>query len=183
MPFEFRGPGRQEKAPETPADLYVELDRENVEYLWGHQKEVLSAYAKPEFVNAPDLCIGLPTGTGKTLVGLLIGEFRRRAGGERVMYLCPTRQLCGQVYDQATKYGLHAVRLDGGAKKRDPLHELRYEQADAIGIATYATLFNSNPGISGPEVVVCDDSHAALQWVTDMWSAAVRREECPLQFD
>jgi len=183
MPFEFKGPGRQEKAPETPADLYVELDRENVEYLWAHQKEILSAYAKPEYLTAPDLCIGLPTGTGKTLVGLLIGEFRRRAKGERVMYLCPTRQLCRQVYDQASKYGLKTVRLDGGAKNRDPQHELRYEQGAAVGIATYATLFNSNPGLSGPEVVICDDSHAAQQWVSGMWSASAKREECPLEFD
>jgi hypothetical protein len=39
----------------------------------------------------------LPTGSGKTLVGLLIGEWLRRKNKERVVFLCPTRQLVNQV--------------------------------------------------------------------------------------
>ncbi|WP_369679951.1 DEAD/DEAH box helicase family protein [Lentzea flaviverrucosa] len=46
--------------------------------------------------NSADGAIELPTGAGKTLVGGLIGDFRRRVTGERVAYLCPTKQLARQ---------------------------------------------------------------------------------------
>jgi superfamily II DNA or RNA helicase len=48
-------------------------------------------------VGRTDLALELPTGTGKTLVGLLIAEWRRQTGNERVLYLCATRQLAHQV--------------------------------------------------------------------------------------
>jgi superfamily II DNA or RNA helicase len=60
----------------------------------------------------------LPTGSGKTLVGLLLGEWRRRKFGERVVYLCTTRQLVHQVAEQSrAKYGLKVHAFVG--KKAD----------------------------------------------------------------
>jgi superfamily II DNA or RNA helicase len=53
-------------------------------------------------LNEPDVALHLPTGSGKTLVGLLIAEWLRRKNHERVVYLCPTRQLVNQVAEQAT---------------------------------------------------------------------------------
>jgi replicative superfamily II helicase len=58
-------------------------------------------------LKAQDVALQLPTGSGKTLVGLLLAEWRRRKFGERVVYLCPTRQLVNQVAEEASsKYGL-----------------------------------------------------------------------------
>ena len=58
-------------------------------------------------VETPDVALQLPTGSGKTLVGLLTAEWRRRRNQERVVYLCTTRQLVNQVVEQAEeKYGL-----------------------------------------------------------------------------
>jgi hypothetical protein len=60
------------------------------ESLWFHQGTVLLDWHR----NHPDdhdVAIELPTGAGKTPVGALIGDYRRRAFRERVAYLCPTR--------------------------------------------------------------------------------------------
>jgi len=38
-----------------------------------------------EAVHLTDVALQLPTGSGKTLVGLLIAEWRRRKYGERVV--------------------------------------------------------------------------------------------------
>jgi superfamily II DNA or RNA helicase len=102
----FKIPSTSEASAEKPALLFHDLKRDtDVKFLWGHQKEVLDAYYD-HHLETKDLALELPTGTGKTLVGLLIGEFRRRSGRERVVFLCSTKQLCAQVHGQAKKYGI-----------------------------------------------------------------------------
>ncbi len=51
--------------------------------------------------NFKDVALQLPTGSGKTLVGLLIGEWRRRKFKDKVVYLCPNKQLVHQAVSQA----------------------------------------------------------------------------------
>lgn len=63
------------------------------------------------------LALELPTGSGKTLVGLLIGEYRRRKNKEKVVFLCPTNQLVNQVVEQSNlKYGLKAIAFCGNKR-------------------------------------------------------------------
>ncbi|WP_375233948.1 DEAD/DEAH box helicase [Pseudomonas savastanoi] len=64
----------------------------------------------------------LPTGSGKTLVGVVLAEWRRRKYGERVVYLCPTNQLVHQVATQARDfYGIDVAEFTGA--KQDYLFE------------------------------------------------------------
>ena len=86
-----------------------------IQHLWSHQADILRAYHKEH--KGKDIALELPTGTGKTLVGLLIGEWRRLVFGERAVYLCPTRQLARQVGLRATEYGMKAHVLVGSQKE------------------------------------------------------------------
>ena len=52
-------------------------------------------------MDTPDLALELPTGTGKTLPGLLIADWVRRVRSARVAYACPTVQLARQVSETA----------------------------------------------------------------------------------
>ena len=52
-----------------------------IKHLWSQQADLLRAYHQ-EHLTARDVAIELPTGAGKTLVGLLIAEWRRHAEGE-----------------------------------------------------------------------------------------------------
>src|SRR5947209_5119306 len=91
--------------PDNPEALFRDLKSRSpqIQHLWSHQADILRAYHKE--VGQKDVALELPTGTGKTLVGLLIAEWRRIALGERAVYLCPTRQLARQVGLRAIEYG------------------------------------------------------------------------------
>ena len=90
----------------TPGELYHDLPRRPgaVPGLWSHQSHMLKAYTDSR--NKPDLALELPTGTGKTLTGLLIAEWNRQKNNERVLYSCPTRQLAEQVRSAANREGI-----------------------------------------------------------------------------
>lgn len=90
---------------ETPGELYRDLPRRPgaVPGLWAHQSEMLKAYVGESKYS--DVALELPTGTGKTLVGLLIAEWNRLNRNERVLYACPTQQLAEQVHAAAHKEG------------------------------------------------------------------------------
>jgi len=54
--------------------------------LWPWQREILAAYEPGD----GDAAVELPTGTGKTLIGLLVGEDFRERQGAPVAYLAGT---------------------------------------------------------------------------------------------
>src|SRR5215471_6625548 len=98
----FRGKAQTEAAPVSPEALYRDLPRrpDAKPGLLIHQGDLLRAYAA-KYVATPDLALELPTGTGKTLPGLLIADWVRRFRSARVAYACPTVQLARQVADMA----------------------------------------------------------------------------------
>src|SRR2546423_1402775 len=109
----FKKPASQTPVPESPDRLFRDLPRRKHASLFDHQGQILRTYvAKAQ--DASDVALQLPTGSGKTLVGLLLAEWRRRKNHDRVVYLCPTRQLVNQVAEEAnTKYGLSVEPFTG----------------------------------------------------------------------
>jgi superfamily II DNA or RNA helicase len=92
----FRKRGAAHTVAESPSLLFRDLRRSpEIKFLWEHQGKLLEEYHK-KHLNTPNVALELPTGSGKTLVGLLIAEYRRQISNARVVYLCPTRQLCNQ---------------------------------------------------------------------------------------
>ena len=174
----FRTTTKKSEAPESPSALFHDLsDRSDaVKYLWAHQKEILDSY-HADHLDTADVALELPTGAGKTLVGLLIAEFRRRANAERIAYLCPTRQLARQVGAQAVEYGINAHVFIGKQSRYDPSQFASYQQAEAIAITTYSGVFNVNPRIDTPHVLIFDDAHSCESYVTGMWSLEIDRSE------
>ena len=122
---------------------------------------------------------GAADGTGKTLIGLLIAEWRRQRRGERALYLCPTRQLAYQVGAQAARYGINAqVCLT-------PEYEglTSWQGGDAVAISTYAALFNYRPRSTAPQTLILDDAHAAENYVADHWTVTIDHEEMPGRYE
>jgi superfamily II DNA or RNA helicase len=73
------------------------------------QAHVLAGYVR--YINNSDLAVELPTGYGKTLVGLLIADLALERG-QTVAYLTGTNQLADQVLLQADGLpGLDAVKF------------------------------------------------------------------------
>lgn len=99
--------------------------------LWSEQADVLRAYAAGH-VESADVALELPTGSGKTLVGLLIAEWRRLAMGERVAFVCPTNQLARQTYEKSRGYGIEPVLLVGPSDDWDAASHSRFQQGEAV---------------------------------------------------
>ena len=145
-----------------------------------HQKEMLAAYAEG-MVNERDVAMQLPTGSGKTLVGLLIAEWRRRKFKDRVVYLCPTRQLVHQTVAQAEEsYGIDAVAFTGSKRSYAARDISNYLTGAKVAVTTYSSLFNTHPFFDSPDTIILDDAHAAENYVAKMWSIEVPSGDGPL---
>ena len=172
----FKRNSHSTRAPDSPEELLRQLPRRKIPDVLPHQRELMRLYAS-EALDKGDVALQLPTGSGKTLVGLLIAEWRRRKYQERVVYLCPTRQLVNQVVEQAEeKYGLSVVGFTGPRGNYKPPEKAAYNLANRIAVTTYSSLFNVNPFFSDADVLIVDDVHAAENYVAALWSVRVERD-------
>lgn len=162
----------------SPEELYLSgtLPRTTaaVDSLWLHQGDGIRAYAEGH-QDTPDLALELPTGTGKTLPGLLIAEWVRRKTAGPVIYATPTKQLARQVAATAEREGVPVSNLTGSAKHWDPADEASVEGGEAIGLTTYSAVFNSSPKLPEPRLLVFDDAHAGEQFVGNEYGISIRR--------
>lgn len=162
----------------SPEELYLSgsLPRTTaaVDSLWLHQGDVIRAYAE-NHQDAPDLALELPTGTGKTLPGLLIAEWVRRKAEGPVIYATPTKQLARQVASAAEREGIPAANLTGSARYWAPADEASVEGGEAIGITVYSAVFNSSPKLPEPRLLIFDDAHAGEQFVGNEYGISIRR--------
>jgi hypothetical protein len=143
--------------------------------LLSHQADLLRSYLAVHTQHC-DIALQLPTGSGKTLVGLLIGEWRRRKYGERVVYLCPTRQLVNQVAHQASgKYGIDVQPFTGSRALYEAKVSADWMAAEAVAVTTYSSLFNTNPFFAEPNLIILDDAHSAENYVSAFWSLLIER--------
>ena len=163
------------QAPESPEELFRELPRRRIPDVLPHQRKLLREYVA-RAVESSDVALQLPTGSGKTLVGLLIAEWRRRKNQERTVFLCPTRHLVNQVVEQAEeKYGLTVLGFTGSARNYDATARAEYLIAGRAAVTTYSSLFNTNPFFSNADIVIVDDSHVADNYISELWSIRIER--------
>lgn len=173
----FKKPSIQTTIPESPDRLFRDLSRRKHASLYDHQGQVLRTYVT-KALKVADVALQLPTGSGKTLVGLLLAEWRRRKFHERVVYLCPTRQLVNQVAEEAsTKYGITVEPFIGKIKHYTPEAKAAYTDGERIAVTTYNSLFNTNPFFSNPDIIIVDDAHAAENYIASQWTMRISRFE------
>ncbi|MBE9479382.1 MAG: DEAD/DEAH box helicase family protein, partial [Chloroflexi bacterium] len=167
-----------------PEALFRDLKERapEIKHLWSHQADILREYYN-QYANTKDIAIELPTGTGKTLVGLLIAEFRRRTFNERVAYLCPTKQLAKQVTTQAIQYGIKGFTFVGKQRDYDASEFSEYQAGQAIAITNYSSVFNTRPRIHDAHTLILDDAHASENYLTSMWSVEISRLESNTLYD
>ena len=173
----LRIPGPSPVVPKSPEALFETLRSRDpkIRALWAHQADLLRAYEK--HLESRDVAVELPTGDGKTLVMLLIAEYRRQSRGERIAYLCPTRQLAHQVGERAREYGIPATVLVGSRKHYEPKDLAAFSTGSKIAITTYNGVFNTNPALSNDQCLVLDDAHAAENYVGSFWSLEISRSD------
>jgi hypothetical protein len=163
-------------APKTPEELYDGLTVTDpaIGGLWRRQSHILGLYYE-NHRDSDDVALELPTGAGKTLVGLLIADWRRRVTGGSSAFVCPTRQLARQAYEKAEGYGIPAVLLTGSNTGWTPGDVTRGVTGEATIISVYSHIFNISPKLK-PQTLVLDDAHAAEGPVAKNWSVVVNRQ-------
>ncbi|MFD4243686.1 DEAD/DEAH box helicase [Streptomyces sp. NPDC058525] len=134
---------------------------------------MLRAYVSPQVLNKPDVALELPTGSGKTLVGLLLADWRRRHFKHRSVYACPTKQLAHQVWTAARAQGVPAALFIGGRSHFSDQDLARYEGADVVAVTVYSHVFNTNPAFPDAQSLLFDDAHAAENYVADAWAVEI----------
>lgn len=173
----FKSTTSDTSVPESPDKLFRDLTRRKFPDVLPHQAEIMQDYAALSN-DIPDVALQLPTGSGKTLVGLLIAEWRRRKYKERVVYLCPTKQLVHQVVNQAEeKYGMSVATFVGQQRNYLPAAKTDYQQAEKIAVTTYSGLFNTNSYFGNADVILVDDAHASENYIAGHWTIRIARND------
>ena len=153
--------------PGSPEELFYSLSgrAKSHAYLRGPQQDALREYVKEE--THRDIAFELPTGAGKTTVGLLIAEWQRRKTKGRAAFLTLTNQLAAQVISEANSLGLNVADLRGGRERRSAAEEGRFLQGAAVGVSTYSNLFNVSPVVHDCDILILDDALSAVDTYTE----------------
>jgi len=160
----------------SPQSLFMDIKNKSVDGLLSHQDNMISEYLE-KYYNEKDVALELPTGSGKTLVGLLIGEYRRRKEHKKVVYLCPTKQLVNQVVEQSKdKYGIKTTSFTGRIKEYSPMDKSTYVANESIAVTTYSSFFNHNTFFKDADILIFDDAHSADSYISQFWSIIIERE-------
>lgn len=144
------------------------------------QDAVLAAYAA-DHTAGRDIAVELPTGAGKTLIALLVGEAWRREG-RAVAILTANKTLARQMEREAAALGIDVVRMEGTRDEISPAQRRAYQRANAVGIMNYWVYFNQNPAIDPASLLIMDDAHLAEHCLHSLFSVEVDRFEHPALF-
>lgn len=161
---------------QTPQDMFADYKTSQINALYGWQSSLLESYMTNGYQIA-DLSIEMPTGSGKTLIGLLIGEFRRRKNGEKVVYLCANNLLARQAYQHSKQYGFEASLFTGPKRSYLPESISAYQSASCLAVTSYSSLFNSNSFFDNADILIFDDAHAAEEYISSNWTLSIPSED------
>ena len=161
-----------------PRQLFQTLRRdEGYEYLRDVQGDVLDAwYARR---HDQDLIIKMNTGSGKTLVGLMLLWSKLKEGNGPALYLCPNNHLVDQVKREADALSIRHVDFEGPS---DNLFPSEFFDGSAIIITNIHKLFNGRSlfhiaGVPDPisvGTILIDDAHTCIN---------IAREQCTARFN
>ncbi|WP_251700433.1 DEAD/DEAH box helicase family protein [Sporosarcina luteola] len=173
----FRVKQKEKSLFESPQEMYRDYKRKKINGTLDYQSKMIDLYMSSAY-QKKDVAFELPTGSGKTLIGLLIGEFRRRKNNEKIVYLCPTKQLVNQVVDKANNlYGIKAIGFTGSKKSYSQQSISSYMRAETIAVTNYSSLFNTNSFFDDADIIIFDDAHSSESYIANNWSLKISRSE------
>lgn len=149
----------------NPREIFARLPRMEAapNDLWHGQASALDQWHGHR--GRRDVLLSLNTGSGKTIIGLLIAQSLVNEGVQNVLYCCPTIDLVRQTSREADRIGIkHSTRVEGG------FNNDLFESGAAFCITTYQALLNSQSTIRRrhfPGAILFDDAHVAEGMIRD----------------
>jgi len=143
-----------------PIEIFQGLfHKEGYSYLRGIQEEVLNSWHLIR--GQRDVLCKMNTGSGKTLVSLLMLHSKMNEGVGTSLYLCPDNQLLDQAKKQAELYGIPVCEIDDDNNFPSEFHNCK-----GILLCTFQRLFNSKSIFNRDKInigsIVIDDAHSCL---------------------
>lgn len=128
------------------------------------------------------ISIKIPTGTGKTLVGLVILEYYRQKG-KSVLYVANDYFLAKNVLQHCDFLNIPAKILESKAKAKDKIqrkviHNEYINEKSIVGITVNKNLLLSRD-LSYPNILLIDDADNFIPDLRDRFSIKVKREDFP----
>ncbi|SRX51983.1 DEAD/DEAH box helicase [Aequorivita sp. CIP111184] len=146
-----------------PIELFQNLfHKEGYAYLRGIQEEVLNSWHSIR--DQRDVLCKMNTGSGKTLVSLLMLHSKMIEGVGPSLYLCPDKQLLEQAKLQADLYGIPVCEIEYQGQRS--VFPDDFLNSKAILLCTFQKLFNSRSIFDRDNIdvgsIVLDDAHVCL---------------------
>jgi len=140
--------------------------------LWGGQREALLEWVRER--KKRDILISLNTGSGKTMLGVLIAQTMANEPGGKCVYVCSTIDLVNQTEKEANKLGI-APTTWHSSKFNNPA----FEQGKTFCITTYSSVFNAQRPFRKHNVTkfVFDDAHVAEKAIRDAFTLTISRSD------
>ena len=160
-------------APIDPIEIFqaASVSDSNINDLWLAQGDALREWQKNR--NCSDVSVVLNTGSGKTLVGLLIAQSLVNETSGKVLYACASIQLVQQTAEKARGYGLDMTTFVSPDFSTDG-----YSRCVTPCVTTYQALFNGKTRFRKDDVVavIFDDAHVAEHLLRDQFSLDISRD-------
>lgn len=177
MSFDFSGISTEQSspAPIDPIEIFqaASISDSNINDLWLAQGDALREWHKDR--KCSDVSVVLNTGSGKTLVGLLIAQSLVNETSRKVLYACASIQLVEQTAEKARGYG-----LDTTTYVRSEFSADGYHQCVTPCVTTYQALFNGKSIFRRDKddvvAVIFDDAHVAEHLLRDQFSLEINRD-------
>lgn len=178
MPVDFSKFKKSEEDPKEthPIKIYDSLTRSgSLNDLWRGQYLALEKWNEIREVN--DIVIGLNTGGGKTVIGLLQGQSIVNEEQGRVFYLCGSIQLIKQTAEAAKSLGLSVATYYNQTFE----NERDFNLGKVLCITTYQALFNGNSRFANDDItgLIFDDSHVASHIIRNQFTLNLSEEKFP----
>lgn len=155
--------------PRQIFDVLPEKDEKYEEYLRDVQTEVLNKWFN-QHRNDKDTVIKMNTGSGKTVVGLLILKSCLNEGKGPAVYVVPDNYLLEQVFEEAKSLGIETTK-----NVEDP----NFLKGDSILLVNLYKLINGKSvfGVEEKKIeigsIIIDDAHACLDISEDQFSIKI----------
>ncbi len=166
-------------------DLFNPANTEKFDELREWQEKFFEVWDSKVNDKTEIICVNLPTGCGKTLVGLQVLKKYLIEDKKRCAYITREYTLADKIKEHADELGIPSVIIKGESRSRlekIPVQEragniMDYQRKKRIRISTYdVDLYTSD--IDLPEVLVIDDADGFIQNLQDISSVYISKTEC-----
>src|SRR6266567_1378247 len=167
---------------EDPLQLFTKLPLRpdgQIKALWPVEEEILSKYYH-DLKSDSRVAIQLPTGSGKSIISLILLESWRRSG-KRVAVLTSSAALADDMANRCKDLGIEGAVITGKRQEEEEAlariqNKRRYTRKIAIGIMNYWAYMLATD-IADPDVLVVDDADFFENLLANYYGVTVSRAE------